>query len=138
MMNVSEYTTKKLILASWVGISQGKSTEKASTTHFSDIEIPNSYSKKPTPQSPLQPKKGLNLLKPVKQWLDSIEIHNEKQANLICQLIPAQCPFEREIKVFGRTILRIPPLCKLNPIYDELVGLRFRALCYLVEVRGER
>ena len=129
-MNVSEYTTKKLILTSWVRISQGKSSLNASTSNFSDIEIS-------TPHSPLQPKKGWDLLKPVKQWLDSIEIDNEKQANLICQLIPAQCPFERKIKVFGRTILRIPPLCKLNPIYDELVGLRFRALCYLVDECGK-
>lgn len=136
-MNVSEYTTKKLILTSWVGISQGKSSLNPSTSNFSDIEIPNSYSPIPNSHSPLQPKKGWDLLKPVKQWLDSIEIHNEKQGNLICQLIPAQCPFEREIKLFGRTLLRIPPLCKLNPVYDELVGLRFRALCYLVDECGK-
>jgi hypothetical protein len=27
-------------------------------------------------------------------------------------------------------------MCKLNPLYDELVGLRFKALCYLVDNRG--
>jgi hypothetical protein len=53
------------------------------------------------------------------------------------KMIPAQCPFERDIKIFGRTVAHIPPLCKLNPLYDQLVGLRFRALCYLVDVCGE-
>ncbi|MCP2731667.1 Mo-dependent nitrogenase C-terminal domain-containing protein [Limnofasciculus baicalensis] len=136
-MNVSQYTTKKLILTSWIGSSQGQSSLNDSTSNFSDIEISTPHSPLQKTYSPLQPKKGLDLLKPVKQWLDSIEIHNEKQADLICQVIPAQCPFEREIKVFGRTLLRIPPLCKLNPIYDELVGLRFRALCYLVDECGK-
>ncbi|MCS6815305.1 MAG: Mo-dependent nitrogenase C-terminal domain-containing protein, partial [Cyanobacteria bacterium] len=51
----------------------------------------------------------------------------------ICQWIPAQCPFARTISWQGRTLLVIPPLCKLNPFYDELMGLRFRALSYLAE-----
>ncbi|MHC5727587.1 MAG: Mo-dependent nitrogenase C-terminal domain-containing protein, partial [Nostoc sp.] len=29
------------------------------------------------------------------------------------------------------------PMCKLNPLYNELVYLRFRALCYLVDQCGE-
>jgi hypothetical protein len=31
----------------------------------------------------------------------------------------------------------IPPMCKLNPLYEEVVGLRFRALCYLADDCGE-
>ncbi len=76
-------------------------------------------------------------LLPLRQWLDNIQIHSPKIARLICQLIPSQCPFERTIKLFGRTILHIPPLCKLNPLYEEVVALRFRALCYLADECGE-
>jgi hypothetical protein len=72
-------------------------------------------------------------LLPIRHWLDNIFIDNPKTARLICRLIPARCPFERRITMFGRTILYIPPLCKLNPFYEECVGLRFRALCYLAD-----
>jgi hypothetical protein len=41
------------------------------------------------------------------------------------------------LQMFGRTVLYIPPLCKLNPFYDQFVGLRFRAMCYLADVCGE-
>ncbi|MGV0025733.1 Mo-dependent nitrogenase C-terminal domain-containing protein [Phormidesmis priestleyi] len=51
------------------------------------------------------------------------------------RLIP--CPFERNIRCFGRVLLHILPLCKLNPLYEQLVGLRFKALCYLSDVCGE-
>jgi hypothetical protein len=78
-----------------------------------------------------------DILQPIRNWLDSIEIHDRKSAHLVCKLIPAQCPFERDIKLFGRTIAHIPPMCKLNPLYDQFVGLRFRALCYLVDECGE-
>jgi hypothetical protein len=75
----------------------------------------------------------LDLLQPVRQKLDAIEIHNLKLAQFLCQLIPASCPFERDIKLFGYQIAHIPPLCKLNPLYNELVELRFRALCYVAQ-----
>ena len=88
------------------------------------------------PQLPMSSQR-LSLLKPLRHWLDGIEIHDPKQARFVSKMIPAQCPFERELKIFGRTIAHIPPLCKLNPLYDQLVGLRFRALCYLVDVCGE-
>ncbi|NET38869.1 MAG: nitrogenase [Cyanothece sp. SIO1E1] len=77
-----------------------------------------------------------DLLYSVRQWLDSVEIHHDWIARSLCQLIPAQCPFEREIKVFNHRILYIPPLCKLNPLYDQFVGLRFRSLTYLAEQCG--
>lgn len=77
-------------------------------------------------------------LQPLRQWLDGIEVREEKLARRICQSIPAQCPFERDIKIFGHKIAHIPPLCKLNPLYEQLVGLRFRAICYLVDECGEQ
>ncbi|MGI0486910.1 Mo-dependent nitrogenase C-terminal domain-containing protein [Pantanalinema rosaneae CENA516] len=76
-------------------------------------------------------------LKPLRQWLEGLEICDRETAHRICRLIPAQCPFERTIQLFGRTILRIPPMCKLNPLYEEVVALRFRALCYLADECGE-
>ncbi|MBE9234253.1 Mo-dependent nitrogenase C-terminal domain-containing protein [Cuspidothrix issatschenkoi LEGE 03284] len=82
-------------------------------------------------------KNKFDLLQKVRQWLDNIEINNPELARLIAKLIPAQCPFERDIIVFGRKIGHIPPLCKFNPLYEQLVGLRFRALCYLVDKCGE-
>lgn len=77
------------------------------------------------------------MLQKLRQYLDDIEIDNRQVAKLIAKLIPAQCPFERDIVVFGRKIAHIPPLCKFNPLYDQFVGLRFRALCYLVDKCGE-
>jgi len=78
-----------------------------------------------------------DLLQPIRAWLDELEIQNRRIAKFIAKSIPAQCPFERDIVLFGRKIAHIPPMCKLNPLYDELVGLRFRALCYLVDQCGE-
>lgn len=83
------------------------------------------------------PSQHFDLLKPVRLWLDGIEIHDRRLARFVSKMIPAQCPFEREIKLFGRKIAHIPPLCKLNPLYDQFVSLRFRALCYLVDECGE-
>ncbi|NJM73581.1 MAG: nitrogenase [Scytonema sp. RU_4_4] len=82
-----------------------------------------------------QPK--IDFLRPLRHRLDSLEIQNRKLARFLAKMIPAQCPFERDILVFGRKVAHIPPMCKLNPLYDELVGLRFRALCYLADVCGE-
>ncbi|HEY9596949.1 MAG TPA: Mo-dependent nitrogenase C-terminal domain-containing protein [Cyanophyceae cyanobacterium] len=77
------------------------------------------------------------LLQVIWQWLDGIEVHNPKLARFLCQLIPAHCPFERTIKFFGHTLLYIPPLCKLNPFYNQLMALRFRALSFLADTCGE-
>lgn len=77
------------------------------------------------------------LLQPIRQWMESIEINSAKIAHFLCKLIPAQCPFERDIKLFGRKLFHIPPMCKLNPLYEEIVGLRFKALCYLADECGE-
>ncbi|MBH8564541.1 Mo-dependent nitrogenase C-terminal domain-containing protein [Nostoc sp. CENA67] len=72
-----------------------------------------------------------DLLHYLRQKLDSIAITNSRVARFFCWLIPASCPFERTIKVFERTLFHIPPLCKFNPLYEQLVGIRFRSLTYL-------
>jgi hypothetical protein len=74
-----------------------------------------------------------DMLRPLRQWLNHIELRHPTQAHWICQLIPAQCPFEREVRLGPWLHIQVPPLCKLNPLYEEVVSLRFRALCYLAE-----
>lgn len=76
-------------------------------------------------------------LAPLRRKLDNLEVRDSKFAHFLAEHIPAQCPFERDVKLFGRTLFHIPPMCKLNPLYDEVVGLRFRALCYLADECGE-
>ena len=85
----------------------------------------------PTKSGKVQP------LRPVKDWLDQIDIHDPSVARFLCKMIPPQCPFERDVKLFGRKVVHIPPMCKLNPLYEQLVGLRFRALSYLADDCGE-
>lgn len=72
-------------------------------------------------------------LKPVQEWLDHLEVHDPRLARFLCKMIPPQCPFERDVTLFGHKVVHIPPMCKLNPLYDQLVGLRFRALSYLAD-----
>lgn len=119
-MNVSEYTTLNLVHTSWFWIHP----QKASSQHT-------------TPAIPSQPKKSWDLLQPLRQWLDNFEVRNPKLAHRLCKMIPAQCPFERDVKLFGHTLFHIPPMCKLNPLYEEVVALRFRAMCYLADECGE-
>jgi hypothetical protein len=78
-----------------------------------------------------------NLLKSIKKWLDRLEIKEEQAARRIVKLIPSQCPFARQIRIGDRVLFCIPPLCKLNPLYEQLISLRFRALCFLAEQCGE-
>lgn len=75
----------------------------------------------------------LDALHPVRYWLNGLEIHDPRLARFLCKMIPSQCPFERDIKLFGHKVVHIPPLCKLNPLYEQLVDLRFRALSYLAD-----
>lgn len=77
------------------------------------------------------------VLHPIRQWLEALEIRNPQVARSLCKIIPARCPFEREIKFLDRTIVRIPPLCKLNPFYEQIVYIRFKSLTYLADQCGE-
>ncbi len=69
--------------------------------------------------------------------IDRLEIKNALLAHLICTLVPASCPIERDIKFFGHQIVHIPALCQLNPFYDQLMHLRFRSLSYLANESPE-
>lgn len=69
----------------------------------------------------------------LRHHITQIEFKNPRTAQLVCKLIPPSCPFARTIKLFNRTLLVIPPLCHINPVYEELMELRFRALVFLSE-----
>ncbi|MBE9005792.1 nitrogenase [Fortiea sp. LEGE XX443] len=84
--------------------------------------------------SKLSPQERLNSLR---DWLDGLDVQDPRVARFLCKMIPSQCPFERDVTLFGRKIVHIPPLCKINPLYEQLVGLRFRALSYLADDCGE-
>ena len=79
------------------------------------------------------PDVSLDVLKPVQEWLDRLDVNDPRLARFLCNLIPAQCPFERDVMLFGRKLVHIPAMCKINPLYEQLVGLRFRALSYLAD-----
>lgn len=118
-MNVLQYTTPSLSLSSWVWIDQA------------EAPVSNATLRHPSP------KPNFDLLQPLRQWLNQLEVRDPKLAHRLCKLIPAQCPFERDVKFLSHTLFHIPPMCKLNPLYEEVVGLRFRALCYLADECGE-
>lgn len=124
VMHVSSYTTQDIALNSWTWID---TTETATPS----VVASDTFRFRLPIQIFLDP------VQSVRQWLDTIEVRSSKFAHLICKLIPAQCPFERDITVFNRTLIHIPPLCKLNPCYEQVVALRFRALCYLADECGE-
>jgi len=121
---------QSIFLSGWVWLPE---TDSAQSNHSADeTEIFAAAIQ----QSP-NPTDRFDLFKPLRRWLDQIELQDSNLAHLICRLIPAQCPFERDVVLFGRTLLHIPPLCKLNPVYEQVVSLRFRALCYLADECGE-
>jgi len=119
-MKVFDNTTKKIFLASWVSLNSAD----VSNTHVTQLHQPNSQSE-------------FDILQPLRRWLENIQVRDRELAHRLCKMIPAQCPFERDVKLFGKTVLHIPPMCKLNPLYEEVVSLRFRALCYLADECGE-
>lgn len=113
-------TQRRIALAGWVNPSPAAELTDAATATRS----PHGSQK-------------THLLRPLRDAIDRIQVRNPDLAHRLCKLIPSQCPFERDVKVFGKTLFHIPPMCKLNPLYDEVVALRFRALCYLADECGE-
>jgi tellurite resistance protein len=86
---------------------------------------------------PKKCKLNVDVLNPVKDWLEGMEVKDPRLAKFVCKVIPPQCPFERDINLFGRKVAHIPPLCKLNPLYEQFTMLRFRSLSYLADECGE-
>jgi len=113
-------TQRRIALAGWVRLSPAADPTDAATATQSSHDLQKT--------GPLHP---------LRSAIDRIQVRNHDLAHRLCKLIPSQCPFERDVKVFGKTLFHIPPMCKLNPLYDEVVALRFRALCYLADECGE-
>jgi Mo-dependent nitrogenase C-terminus len=86
---------------------------------------------------PTQDHLNNSLLNQIRYQVERLEIHNPKLARLLCKLIPSHCPFETTISILGRTLFHIPPLCKINPLYEQIIGLRYKCLLYLVDECGE-
>lgn len=82
-------------------------------------------------------KRSQSWLQRIRHSLSAIDINNPQLARFLCKLIPASCPFERDIQFFNHHLFHIPPLCKINPFYEEVVELRFKSLVYLAERCGE-
>lgn len=72
-------------------------------------------------------------LQRLRSWLDAQAPRDPAVARLMIRLIPAQCPFERDVVVLGHRLLHIPPMCRINPLYEQLMALRFRCLCLLAD-----
>ncbi|MEH2052373.1 Mo-dependent nitrogenase C-terminal domain-containing protein [Nostoc sp.] len=119
-MKVFDNTTKKIFLTSWVSINQAETTDHKATQLNHSVSKPY-----------------WDILQPLRQRVENIQVSDRQLAHRLCKVIPSQCPFERDVKLFGKTLFHIPPMCKLNPLYEEVVGLRFRALCYLADECGE-
>lgn len=138
-MNALEHTPSDPALASWLWLC------RTDNDHHRQTDVALHQEKVPAASMAtglmrpghLSSRPGVDILQPLRQWLDNFDIHSAKLAHQICRLIPSQCPFERDIKFWGRTLFHIPPMCKLNPLYEQVVGLRFRALCYLADECGE-
>lgn len=107
-----------------------------STLHTQAADAPGADTLPPGLRPPADDAK-IDPLKPAREWLDQLEVHDPRLARFVCKLIPSQCPFERDVVLFKKKLVHIPAMCKLNPLYDQLVGLRFRALSYLADECGE-
>ncbi|NEQ99812.1 MAG: hypothetical protein F6K30_24435 [Cyanothece sp. SIO2G6] len=106
------------------------------TLSHSDFDLGGDHSNDQVPTTG-PPQQKRDFFAPLRHWFNQINPRSSRQAHLICRLIPPTCPFARTIKFFGYTILDIPPLCKLNPLYEEFIALRFRALTYLADTCKE-
>jgi Mo-dependent nitrogenase C-terminus len=119
-MKVFDNTTKSIFVTSWVSVGQTDAPASSLTPQHNHLSKPR-----------------FDIFRPLRSWIDNIPVCDRKLAHRVSKLIPAQCPFERDVKLFGKKLFHIPPMCKVNPLYEELVGLRFRALCYLADECGE-
>ena len=59
------------------------------------------------------------LLELQRRWLQNYRFQDENSLFCsLCRQIPTDCPAVR---------LGLPPMCKLNPLYDQLISMHFKA-----------
>lgn len=123
-------------LLSWIWIQP---SDVLDVHHWQDDHLSKVEKAEPSPNPSVHKLLGrsLDFLAPLRSYVNNLDVRRPEFAHFICRTIPTQCPFERDVQLFGKTLFHIPPLCKLNPLYEEVVGLRFRALCYLADECGE-
>ncbi len=113
---------------------------KSSASELTEANEQSASNSESVATSSLHPPKsvaGIDPLKPARTWLDQLSVEDPRLARFVCKLVPSHCPFERDVTLFNRKVVHIPPMCKINPLYEQLVGLRFRALSYLADDCGE-
>ncbi|NBO30436.1 MAG: nitrogenase [Cyanobacteria bacterium WB6_1B_304] len=126
-MALRNFFTQDVALVMWTWLDSARSTP---TPHKTDHQGFGS------PQLKF-PSFLIDVFAPLRNWLNNLAVTEPHIARIICHIIPSQCPFERDVIMFNHKLFHIPPLCKLNPFYEEFVGLRFRALCFLADDCGE-
>jgi tellurite resistance protein len=132
------YTTAEDTLLAEFGSALGTGDKVLAALRVTLVDRVSPSAQEPISTIPIVPSSpAIDPLQPVRQWLDGMRVQDPQVAHFLCRLIPAQCPFERDVVLFGKKVVHIPPMCKLNPLYEQLVGLRFRALSYLADDRGE-
>ena len=68
----------------------------------------------------------LEPLKPVQEWLDHLDVEDPRLAKFLCKMSPPQCPFERDIQLFGHKVVHIPPMCKVQKCSQKMGQICFR------------
>lgn len=64
----------------------------------------------------------------VRVSINSASAFSEADALFIVGFIPSTCPFERDVYLYKLKLFHIPPICKINPYYKEIVNLKLRAI----------
>ena len=77
-------------------------------------------------------------LKPLRNWLENLNISNPQASAQAVSTDPIPMSLSSAISIYlGARSYIFPPMCKLNPLYEEVVMLRFKAMCYLADECGE-
>ena len=91
-------------------------------------EKPNeSAAASPLTPPPEKSKSGMDVLHPVKDWLEGMDVQDPRLAKFVCKVIPPQCPFERDINLFGRHYCSYSPSLQtqspVRAVYNAALSL---------------
>ena len=70
-------------------------------------------------------------LDPLKHWLNGLDPGDERISSFIAHLIPFLDPFGCDIDLFAHKLVQIPVMCKINPLFEQFLAVRFRCLGHL-------
>ncbi len=65
---------------------------------------------------------SLDVLRPLRQWLNPVEIRNPTQAHLFGRHIPVQRPWEPKVRVGRWLCFNVPPRGQFNPLYGACIA----------------